>query len=190
MSDANRRALELLSSFVPGQTGRKAADKPVVLDSNGKTLPRYLVEKLSGARRENGAMKLKRLTARHYRIIGMHLEGRSLEHIARDCLITMSTASRILNDPLAQAIIGKTLVHREAEIQALGGKAVAAVRAALGDDQTVGVRLKGVNALAKLHETLMPKDKGQESAEDVIARMLSHGAIIGTNIQVNIGGNK
>jgi hypothetical protein len=190
MSKANERALELISSFMPGQPGRKAASTPVVLDQNGKSLPRYLVEKLNGTRRENGAMKLKRLTARHYRIIGLHVEGKSLEQISRDCLITVSTASRILNDPLAQEIIKRMYSHRENEIQALGGQALEAVRDSLDKGQNVGTRLRGVAAYAKIRETMMPKDKGQESAEDVIARMLGSNLIVGNNVQVNIGGPK
>jgi hypothetical protein len=191
MSKANERALELISNFMPGQPGRKAAEVPTVLDQNGQALPRYLVEKINGQRRENGAMKLRRLTARHYRIIGMHLEGLSLERIARECLVTVSTASRIINDPLAQDIIKKVFSNREGEIQSLGGKALDAVRAGLDEGQTVGVRLKAVGAYTKMREAMLPKDKGSESAEDVIARILGNAKIIGTqNVQVNIGGSK
>lgn len=147
---------------------------------------RYLAEKRAGIRRENGAMKLSRLTARHYKIIGLHLEGKSLEEICASCHVSISTASRVLNDPLAKSLLAKVYGHREAEINALAGKAIAATREALTGDHDIGTKLRGVDRFVKIHDTLIDKEKGRESAEDVIARLLQGATVNGdVNIQVN-----
>ena len=86
-------------------------------------------------------MKLKRLTHRHLSIIGMHLEGHSLEVIASNMNCTLNTVSRVLNDPLAQGILKRVYEDRKGEVHALGGKAIAAVREGLDDRQPIGTRL-------------------------------------------------
>lgn len=153
------------------------------------TLPRtnrYLAEKRSGVRRENGALKLSKLTARHYKIIGCHLEGKSLEQICQECHVTISTASRVLNDPLAKSLLAKVYGHREQEIHALAGKALEATRDALGTDKDIGTRLRGVSAFVKVREVMVDKEKGKETAEDVVAKILEKAHIQGdVNIQVN-----
>lgn len=176
-------------SFIPGQRGRKPADKlPVVRDSNGNAYPRYLVEKHLGIRRENGALKLKRLTARHLKVIALHLEGHSLETIANNIPCTISTVSRVLNDPLSQRILKTVYEDRKGEIHALGGKAVAAVRAGLDEKQTIGTRLRAVDRFAKIKSALVGEENSNESAEDVIARMFANTTVLGNvNIQVNQG---
>lgn len=179
-------ALQMISSFIPNLRGRRPANLPALTDANGKALPRYLVEKSLGLRRENGAMKLKRLTARHLKILGMHLEGKSLENICMECNITMATASRVLNDPLAVAILKRVYTSRESEIQALGGKAIAAVRDGLTHD-SMGVKLRAVDKYAKLREVMLPKGGDRETAEDVIQRMLSQANFVNSNVQINIG---
>lgn len=186
--ETQEAALELISSFIPGARGRKPANLPALTDSGGRALPRYLVEKVIGTRRENGALKLKRLTNRHLKLIGAHLEGLSLEQIAHANHLTIATVSRVLNDPLAQAMLKRVYTSREGEIQALGGKAVDVVRRGLDKEQPIGVQLRAVDRYTKLRETMLPKDKLSDTAEDVIARMLERGNIIGENIQINIGG--
>lgn len=147
---------------------------------------RYLAEKRAGIRRENGALKLTRLTARHYKIIGLHLEGKGLEEICKLCHVTVSTASRILNDPLAKTLLAKVYGHREQEIHALAGQAIEATRAALDPGKDIGTRLRGVDKFVKIRETMIDKEKGRETAEDVVASILERAQINGTvNIQVN-----
>lgn len=178
---------QMLQGFIPNRRGRKPADLPVIRNGNGALLPRYLVEKRIGLRRENGAMKLKKLTARHLRIIGMHLEGFSVEQIAVSMPCSIPTVSRIVNDPLSQVILKRVYEDRQGELQSLGGVAIQAVREGLGPEQPIGVRLRAVDRYAKVRETMLSKDKIDESAEDVIARMLSRMNITAENVQVNIG---
>ena len=190
MSEGERESFmsleSMMQNFVPGQRGRKPAPAlPVIRDSDGNVIPRYLTEKHLGVRRENGAMKLKKLTNRHLKIVGMHLEGASVEMIASNCNCTISTVSRILNDPLAQQILKRVYSDREGEVQALGGKALQAVRDGLDKQQPINTRLRAVSSYAKVREVMMPKDKGSESAEDVIARMLAAVQINGGNVQMN-----
>ncbi len=167
------------------QGGATRGRKPSAL----ATLPptqRYLTEKRVGLRRENGAMKLKRLTARHYGIIGRHLEGKSLEQICQECHVTISTASRVLNDPLAKELLAKVYGHREQEIHALAGHAIKATRDALTGDYDIGTKLRGVDKFVKIRETMIDKEKGRETAEDVVTKLLEKAQINGdVNIQVN-----
>lgn len=165
-----------------GATRGRKPSALAVLPSN----QRYLTEKRIGMRRENGAMKLKRLTARHYGIIGRHLEGKSLEQICQECHVTISTASRILNDPLAKGLLAKVYGHREQEIHALAGQALQATRDALDPGKDIGTRLRGVDKFVKIRETMIDKEKSRETAEDVVASILEKAQINGTvNIQVN-----
>lgn len=170
-----------------GRRGRKPIDLPTIPAPGGGNLARYAIEKLTGLRRENGAMKLKRLTHRHYRIIGLHLEGNSLEQISSSMHITFTTISRVLNDPLAQSILKRVYGHREEEIEALTGKAIDATRSAITGDHPIGMKLRGVDRLIKIREVMLSKDKGRESAEDVIARMLRGATFINSQVQINAG---
>jgi transposase len=148
---------------------------------------RYLAEKRAGIRRENGALKLTRLTHRHYKIIGLHLEGKSIEEISNTLHLSYSTISRVLNDPLAQQILKRVYNHREEEIHALAGKAIEATREALTGDYPVAVKLRGVDRFVKIREVMVNKEQGRESAEDVIARILSNAKFINSNVQINVG---
>lgn len=175
----------VIAAIAHSTGGATRGRKPTALATLAPT-QRYLAEKRSGIRRENGALKLRRLTARHYKIIGLHLEGKSLEAICQECRVTISTASRILNDPLAKSLLAKVYGHREQEIHALAGKALEATRDALGADKDIGTRLRGVDKFVKIRESMLDKDEGRETAEDVVAKILEKAQINGTvNIQVN-----
>lgn len=160
--------------------------KPTAL-ANMPRVQRYVMEKAVGVRRENGAVKLTRLTNRHYRIIGLHLEGKSLEEISSTLHVSFSTISRVVNDPLAQGILRKVYTHREEEIQSLAGRALQATRDALKEDQPIGVKLRGVDRFIKMREAMLSKDTGRESAEDVVARILSQANFVNSNVQINVG---
>lgn len=193
-TDAERSAAakaEILA-LINKQYGAKPAEgatrgrKPTQL-AHMPTTQRYAVEKATGIRRENGAMKLTRLTHRHYKIIGLHLEGKSIEEIANTLHLSFSTISRVLNDPLSQGILKRVYNHREEEIHALAGKAIAATREALTGDHPVSVKLRGVDRFVKIRETMVNKEQGRESAEDVIARILSNAKFVNSNVQINVG---
>jgi len=178
---------EIINAFIPHLRGRRPSNLPALTNESGKVLPRYVREKVLGLRRENGAMKLKRLTHRHMQIIGMHLEGQSIEQVAYNNRVTISTVSRVLNDPLAQQLLKQVYSDKESEIQALAGKAIGVVRDALIGDHALSLKLRAVDRYVKVRETMLSKEKGPETAEDVIARMLSGGNIIANNVQINMG---
>jgi hypothetical protein len=184
--EVNQRAIELIHSFVPGQVGRRPANLPALTDADGRLLPKYLVEKITGVRRETGSLKLKRLTTRHMKMIGMRLEGLPLEQIAMQMSCTVATASRVLNDPLARNLLQRIYSDREDQLKALAGPATEAVRAALAKDQPMGVRLRGVDRYTKMREVMLPKDAANETAEDVIQRILNSTNFINSNVQINV----
>jgi hypothetical protein len=175
-------------SLMPlGTPGRRPKALPRLHDHKGNPLPRYESEKRLGIRRENGALKLKRLTNRHMRIIGMHISGLAGEVIAHTMGCTVATISRILNDPLSQEIISRSYKDRQKEIDALAGKAIDVVRETLSDaNASRRERLMAVDKFAKLKDTIGHEDSGRQSAEDVIAKMLDRIGHI-ENLQINIG---
>lgn len=172
-----------------GKRGRKPAPKlPQVFDpSSGRLLDQYSREKRLGIRRESGALKLKKLTFRHRKIIAYHIQGFSNEQIAFYMNCTNMTVSRVLNDPLAQAYIQQAGRDRENELNALLGSAVSVVREGLTKEGLdIGTRLKAVDRYSKLRQTIIAKDQTQ-TAEDVIARMLERAKQI--NITQNVAGD-
>ena len=161
-------------------------DKALVATATHPLETRYEAEKRQGLRRTNGARKLKKLSNRHLKIIGLHLEGKSGEYIADAMRVTFITVSRVLNDPLATNLISTVYRDRQGEIDALAGKAVDAVRNGLGSDNE-RVRLTAVGSFAKLKETIGKEETSAKTAEDVVAEIFSKMPIGDTNIQVNIG---
>lgn len=172
----------------PAKRGRKPAELPVLRTEDGTRMSRYAVEKAVGLRRENGSAKLRRLTHRHYQIIGLHIEGKSLEQICSMLHVSISTVSRVLNDPLAKGVLQKVYKHREGELHALTGVSLGVVRKVLVEDHTVEQKLKAVDKVIKFRETMLDKESGKESAEDVVQRILQNATVHGdVNIQVNNG---
>ena len=92
---------------------------------------------------------LKSLTQRHKLIIGLHLNGKSNEHIADVVGCSRMTVGYVIRDPLAQEVITYYYEGIESELKALFPKVVDAVRDAL-DNGAIGIRLKGVDRFAKL----------------------------------------
>lgn len=174
-----------------GKRGRRPAPPlPKVFDpGSGTLLDQYTAEKRFGIRRESGALKLKRLTFRHRKIIALHIQGFSNEQVAFYMNVTHLTVSRILNDPLAQEYIGRAAKDRENELKALMGQAVGVVREGLTKEGLpIETRLKAVDRYTKLRQALTV-DSGTTSAEDIIAKMLERAKTIQFNQQVNIGLN-
>ena len=173
-----------------GVQGRRPANIPAMFDpTTGKMLDRYSVEKRLGLRRPNGALKLKRLTARHMKIIALHIQGLAGEMIAQHLNCSYVTVSRILNDPLSVDFIARHAKDKEAEISALMGTAVQVVRTGMTDkDLPVTTRLKAVDRFTKLLSVTKGEEKTQ-TAEDVIAKMLERANFINSNIQINLPGH-
>jgi hypothetical protein len=184
---APRLALGFMSTQVslvptPALTrGRRPRLLPAL--SLGKGLMRkYEAEKMYGIRRSNGSAKLVRLTRRHYEVVARHLAGQSGEMIHIGMGLSISSISRILNDPLVQELLKRSYKDRQAELDALAGKAIGAVRTAL-DEGSTSEKLAAVDKYAKLKQTIAPESNPMESAEDY-ARAIVAGTV---NMQINVG---
>jgi len=172
-----------------GKRGRKpAAPLPQLFDpTTGKLVDQYTKEKRLGIRKETGALKLKKLTFRHRKIIALHIQGFSGPQIAFYMNCSEVTVSRVLNDPLAKSYIDAAAKDREAEVKALMGSAVQGVREGLTKEGlSIETRLKAVDRYAKLQQAIDTKNDNA-SAEDVIAKMLDRIKAVQVNQQVNVG---
>ena len=151
--------------------------------SMGKGLVRkYEAEKMYGVRRENGSMKLRRLGRRHYEVIARHLAGQSGEEIHLAMNLSISSISRILNDPLSQEVLKRSYKDRQAELDALAGRAIGAVRVAL-DIGSTSEKLAAVDKYTKLKQTIAVDSNPMESAEDFARAIVTNAQ----NVQINIG---
>ena len=107
-----------------------------------------LARRTIGTPRKSNA-GLKRLSQRHKLIIGLHLNGKSNEHIADVVGCSRMRVGSVIRDPLAQEVITYYYEGIESELKALFPKVVNVVRDAL-DNGSIGTRLKGVDRFAKL----------------------------------------
>ena len=173
------------TSLVPVPTLSNRGRKPerTVSISMGKGLiPKYEREKIDGTRRSNGARKLKRLSMRHLRILEMHLCGLSGEEISNAIGCTVVSVSRILNDPICQALIKRTYSDRQGELDALAGKAIDAVRSLLTNGSG-SEQLAAVDKFVKLKGIIAPESNPMESAEDFAAAIVAQAGST-VNIQI------
>lgn len=162
-------------------SGRRKHRIPAISLGAG-LVSRYEAEKIYGMRRENGALKLKKLTRKHYEIIARHLAGQSGERIHNEMNLSVVTISRVLNDPLAQQVIKRSYKDRQSELDALAGMAIGAVR----DTLTVGStseKLAAVDKFTKLKQAIAPETNPAESAEDFAKAIITNAQ----NVQINIG---
>ena len=141
----------------------------------------YEEEKQLGLRRADGSMNLTQLKPIHHRMLALYMAGFSQTDIARTLQKTDATISRWLHDPLVLLELDRFYKSQQLRLKAIAGKAVDAVDQAL-DADSLSDRLKGVDRYTKLRESLGDKDQGENTAEDVIERLLQQ-----INIQVNIG---
>ena len=163
-------------SLVGNHSGRLPATT-----QTGDYLPRYQQEKLNGTRRSTGALKLKKLTSRHFEIIARHLGGQSGEEIHKEMRLSVNTISRILNDPLAKQVIDQVYRNRQAELDAMTGLALEATRESLRKG-SANEKLRAVGAFAKLKDTIAPESKASESAEDFAQAIIKNAQ----NVQINL----
>ena len=140
----------------------------------------YMREKALGIRHENGAQKLKALTARHLQIINFHISGLSMEKISEALGLSMSTIWRVLNDPLAKAFLQNVYAARQMEIDALLGQSIEAVRSTLEDGNT-REKLMAVGAYSKLKQTVAGETNPAKTAEDVATQIIANAQ----NLQLN-----
>jgi len=137
----------------------------------------YQAEKDTGARRENGASNLQRLKPIHLKIVKLHIEGLGTTAIALKLGRSIGSISCILHDPLVKSLMQKVRESQEADLDALFGKVVDRVRDGLESERGLDANLKTIDRYVKLQQ-IKVDDRGPETAEDVIQRML--------NIQINI----
>jgi len=116
----------------------------------GEVAADYHREKLLGKRLPTGVKPLKKLNARHQRIIALHLTGKySGVEIGYMLGCSAFTVHRAINDPLAQRVIKDFHSSVEMDLKALLPLAVDAIRRGLGDDDA-DIRLRAVDRFERM----------------------------------------
>ena len=151
------------------------------------SVERYEEEKLSGKRRESGALNLKRLRPKHIQVLALHLQGMKQSHIANRLGLSQPWVSNVISDPLSQEYITQFLEEQKGRLTGLFARSLDAVQEGLeavhptSDNPLYGTRLKAADMVFKLQGSYDEVVSSDESAEDVIERMLQ------VNVQVNTG---
>ncbi len=100
MSDGEFTTEELLSGYDPAAAQERYDDK------KAQTLSIHYAGKFLGKPHSASAQKsLKKLTPKHYKMIAMHLRGKSNTEIAQEIGCTQTTTWKVLNSPLSRQII-------------------------------------------------------------------------------------
>lgn len=131
--------LEKVENYVPGALD--VIEQPAI--------SAYDAEKMIGKRRENGALKLKRLKTKHREVIALHILGKSLKEISLETGFSFAWISTIINDPLSQELITEIYLSAESELKSLMPQVLDVIRASL-NNVDIKVRLSGVDRYAKL----------------------------------------
>ena len=132
----------------------------------------YKLEKTMGIRLPTGADKLQTLSPMHKKIIALFVQGVKSVHIAEMCDCRLHTVYHTVNDPIAKAWVAQWNEMTDKELEQLMTKGVDAIRDAL-DSDSINIRLKGVDRMAKMLGRYSPKEGGSgDTAEDVISRIL------------------
>lgn len=163
-----------------------AAEHNVPLGSSFPSDSRYLPEiydaqKDIGTRRDNGALKLKKLRPMHKKVLALHLAAWPNDQIARELHKSAAWISTVINDPLAQEVLNDFDAIHEGEFSRLRILANSALRDALQPTKTDSTRLRAARIFyQKDSETKVEKG---ETAEDVMAKILTR--IEADNVQIN-----
>ena len=134
---------EMVGGYSPTLAKAKYMAKAGVLQAQ------YYADKLIGKRRITGAANLRRLTARHRRIIAMHLEGLTSNEIAYTLCCTATTISRILHDPLVCGLLSAHNSVIDKELEAMAPMAAQAIRSAM-ESTDHKIALQAVDRWAKI----------------------------------------
>lgn len=172
-------AVRVLDPAPPAHFGRPRS-RPVVLH-DGRRIAKYRREKALGVRHENGAQKLKALTARHLQIINYHVAGLSMEKIGEVMNLSMSTVWRVINDPLARTYLQNVYAARQMEVDALLGRSVDVIRQTF-DSGSIKEKLSAVSAYTKLKQTVAGETNPEKTAEDIASEIVKNAL----NLQVNV----
>jgi len=178
---AEAEAAPVVRALDPPPAKHRGRPPVRLIPGTSRRTAQYMREKALGIRHENGAQKLKFLTARHLQIINYHISGLSMEKISELMNISMSTTWRVLNDPLAKAFLQNVYAARQMEIDALLGQSVDAVRTTLETGNT-REKLQAVSAYSKLKQTIAGDTNPAKTAEDVAQQIIANAQ----NLQLNI----
>lgn len=123
----------------------------------------------------------KRLKSKHKQILSLYAQGEPRVKIAAVFKCHPIFVSMLAGTDLGKAYIAEMQTHIESDLRNLTHKSVEAIRDGL---QNGAIETKLKAAKLQLETTRdIGKGRGQESAEDLIARMLS---IQAQNVQINI----
>ncbi len=123
---------------------------------------KYNYEKIMGKRKDNGALKLKELKPEHKQYVSCFINGMKGVEIAEQFNVAAITVYRVLNDPLAQTMLGEFDVAFKDEFRAMFPLVADAIRDSL-EHGGMEMRLKAVDRFVKVSAFL--KD-GEDSDED------------------------
>ncbi len=187
--------VESASAVVESSTSKTQAlipaDNSEVLEQNvpqersGYIPEVYDAQRDIGTRRENGALKLKRLRPFHKQVLALHLAAWPNEEIAKKLNRSPSWISSVINDPLSQEVLNNFEDLQEEEFKRLRLLANSALRDALLPHKNDSTRLRA----ARIFYQKSGEDKGEkgETAEDVMAKVLAN--IEAENVQINFNLN-
>lgn len=141
----------------------------------------YAEDKLIGKRTSAGDKPLRKLTARHKAVLAMHLSGRPSQEIASLLGCPQSWVNKTLRDPLVKEIVSRGLEMVDDELAALFPLSVDALRVTLTGG-TEGGKLRAAEMVLKSQGKHEKPQASQETAEDVIGRMMARITVEGKAI--------
>lgn len=145
----------------------------------------YAEDKLIGQLTSAGHRPIKRLTARHKAVVALHLSGFSRQKIGETLECPQSWVNKTLRDPSVRAIVDRGMEIAEDELAALFPLSVNALRTVLENGTETG-RLRAAETVLKSQGKHEKPQASQESAEDVIGRMMARIKVDGKAI-IEIG---
>ena len=167
--------------------------KEELIESKSESQPvnklTYQQEKEAGLRRSNGALNLKRLKPKHLRIIECHIGGLKNKEIAELTGHTPSWISLVLSDPLSQQLLEAHTQEQRSRLVGMYERSLDAVEDALdathksSGEPAHATRLKAADMVMKLRGEYNENEDAEETAEDVIERMLQ---VLPTQVNVQI----
>lgn len=137
------------------------------MDGSGG-LTRYDEEKLSGRRRQSGALNLTRLTGKHLRIVNFHLTGMKGNDIAQIMGMTPVSISRVLNDPLVKEVVQNRFTDIDNELFASATKVVGEKL----QDEDPAIALRAADMVWRSRGRYEKRVDERPTAEDVVQKML------------------
>jgi len=130
-------------------------------------------------RRPNHSKPLKNLSPKHKKMLSLHLRGISNRDIATIMGMHEVRVSIILNDDLCKAWKARAVGFFDDEFNALYAPAIEAVRSGLTSENE-SIRLKAADKFFKGTGKYQRHEKREDSAEDLVARVLKRVGELGS----------